>query len=91
MDSKEMKMDYTQFSETLSRLRKKTVHGQKQTSRGSGLIPDARKVSANEEEVVAANDNICKQLFAGKKYCTLKDFITFRDSLNTSLRHYEFH
>ena len=43
-----MKMDKQQFSKTLTDLRKKTLLGQKQTNKG--FIPDARLISAKEEE-----------------------------------------
>jgi hypothetical protein len=51
-----MKMNKEQFSKTLTRLRKKTLLGQKQTNRGKGVVPDARKISANEEDLLSANE-----------------------------------
>jgi len=65
-DAKEMKMNKEQFSKTLTSLRKKTLLGQKQTNRGKGVIPDARKISANEEDLLSANEKICGELFSGK-------------------------
>lgn len=72
-------------------MRKKTFIGQKQTNKGHGIIPDRRKVSANEEDFLHANEAICKELFKGRDHCSLKDFIDFREQLRTALRHYEFH
>jgi len=43
-----MKMTREEFSKTLTKLRKKTLLGQKQTN--TGILPDARNVSANEED-----------------------------------------
>lgn len=50
-DPKDMKMDKSQFSKTLTRLRKKTLLGQKQTNKGNSIIPDARNISANEQDL----------------------------------------
>lgn len=52
---------------------------------------DARNISAKEEDFLAANDEIIRQLFTGREHSTLKDFIDFREKLKTALRHYEFH
>ncbi len=91
VDATGMKMSKEQFSKTLTRLRKKTLLGQKQTNRGSGVLPDARMVSAQEEDFQRANDEICNELFGKKEFCTLKDFIDFRQKVRTALRHYEFY
>jgi hypothetical protein len=90
-DPKELKMNREQFSKTCSTLRKKTIIGKKQTNKSSGLIPDARHVSTNEDDLAAAYEQICNELFKGRSHCTLKDFIDFRDKLKQALRHYEFH
>lgn len=83
-------MNKERFSHTLTQLRKKTLLGQKQTNKGA-LVPDARKISAKEEDFERANEEICGQMFKNKQYCSLKDFIDFREKLKTALRHYEFH
>lgn len=57
-----MRMNREQFIKTFTNLRKKTLLGQKQANRGR-LIPDARKISANEDDFLAANEEICKELF----------------------------
>ncbi|TNV81655.1 hypothetical protein FGO68_gene3874 [Halteria grandinella] len=89
VDAKEMKMNRDQFTKTFTNLRKKTLLGQKQTNK-SGIL-DARNISAKEEDFLAANDEIIRQLFTGREHSTLKDFIDFREKLKTALRHYEFH
>lgn len=48
-----MKMNKEQFSKTLTDLRKKTLLGQKQTNKG--FVPDARLISATEEEFLTTN------------------------------------
>ena len=82
-------MNRDQFTKTFTNLRKKTLLGQKQTNK-SGIL-DARNISAKEEDFLAANDEIIRQLFTGREHSTLKDFIDFREKLKTALRHYEFH
>ena len=54
-------------------------------------MPDARKISASEEEFLCTNQEVCKELFQDKMIINLSDFIAFRDKLKTALRHYEFH
>lgn len=71
-----MRMNKQQFSKTLTDLRKKTLLGQKQTNKG--FIPDARLISAKEEEFLQTNIDIVEQLFVGREYYTLSDFIDFR-------------
>lgn len=71
-----MRMNKQQFSKTLTDLRKKTLLGQKQTNKG--FIPDARLISAKEEEFLQTNEEIVETLFDGKSYYTLSDFIEFR-------------
>ena len=83
-------MTMEQFSKALTKLRKKTIMGQKQTNK-SGKMLDSRKISASEEDFQNANDEISKTLFAGKEHITLRDFTDFREKLKTALRHYEFH
>jgi hypothetical protein len=83
------KMTKEQFSKGLTRLRKMTIMGQKQTNKGKML--DARKITAKEEDFQTTNDEISSNLFASKEFITLRDFIEFREQLKTALRHYEFH
>lgn len=83
------KMNKEQFSKALTELRKKTLLGNKQTNKA--FVPDARLVSATEEEFLETNKEICEELFKGKKHYTMKDFLEFRQKLKTALRHYEFY
>ena len=54
-------------------------------------MPDARKISAMEEDCQAAETSIVNAIIKEKKTCTMKDFSEFRDKLKLALRHYEFH
>eukprot|EP00347_Sterkiella_histriomuscorum_P016798 403351813 len=83
------RMNKEKFSQVLTELRKKTILGQKQTNKG--FVPDARLISAKEEDFLQTNREVTEHLFAEKSYYTLEDFMRFRDQLKTSLRHYEFH
>lgn len=73
----------------MTQLRKKTLLGTKQTNKG--FVPDARLISATEEEFLETNKEICEELFKTKDHYTMKDFLEFRQQLKTALRHYEFH
>ena len=53
-----------QFSKTLTKLRKKTTLGHKQTNKG--FVPDARMIAATEEDFEETNRVICDRLFEGK-------------------------
>ena len=55
------------------------------------MLPDARKISAMEEECQAATNEIVNAIFKNKNTCTMKDFSEFREKLKLALRHYEFH
>ena len=54
-------------------------------------MPDARLISAKEEDFQKTNREICEHLFAGKEFFTFSDFLEFRQHLKNSLRHYEFY
>lgn len=71
------KMDKKQFSKVLTDLRKKTMLGQKQTNKG--FVPDARLISAKEEDFLQTNTEVVEQLFASKEFYTLEDFLNFRE------------
>ncbi|CDW75918.1 calciumbinding atopy-related autoantigen [Stylonychia lemnae] len=83
------KMNQDEFSKTLTTLRKKTLLGTKQINKG--MVPDARLISATEDDFSQTNNEICNQLFKNKTLFSYEDFINFRDELKIALRHYEFH
>ena len=72
-------MNKEQFSKALTDLRKKTLLGSKQANKG--FVPDARMISAKEEEFLETNKEICEELFKGKEFFTMKDFMEFRQKL----------
>ena len=84
-----MAMNKEEFSKTLTELRKKTLLGKKQTNKG--FVPDARLISATEQDFQTTNYEIVEHLFQNKETFTLQDFMKFREKLKTALRHYEFH
>ena len=55
------KMSKEEFSKTLTTLRKKTLLGNKQINKG--FVPDARLISAKEEDFLQTNNEICDELF----------------------------
>jgi len=63
--------------------------GSKQTNKG--FLPDARMISATEENFLQTNKEICDHIFETKDHITIEDFRKFRRSLKLALRHYEFY
>ena len=55
------------------------------------MMPDARLISAKEEEFEKTNKEICNRLFDNKTTINFKDFDEFRAKLRIALRHYEFY
>ena len=84
------KMNKEQFSQTLTKLRKKTFLGGKQTNK-SGIMPDARMISAKEKDFEKTNKEISDHLFTSKSEITFADFKELRNELKIALRHYEFY
>lgn len=71
----------------LADLRKNTILGQKQKNTTKF---DARLIKASEQDFLATNKAICEHMLRGKEEITLAEFLDFRESLKTALRHYEF-
>jgi len=54
-------------------------------------MPDARMISAKEEDFLKTNSEICDTLFKDKEWIDIHDFLKIQQDIKLALWHYEFY
>lgn len=82
-------MTKDQFENELTKLRKATALGSKQQDKA--LLPDGRKISTVETDLLACNKQVIEHLFKDKELVQIDDFMNLKRMLKEALLHYEFY